>query len=104
MSWVQINMKFASVCMICKKRLRAGEPGLWAKGVGVKHVQCAQESGATCIMCGSPAGCQQCSVSEDCDYKNVSLCICSNCEGTITIAKYGMAAEKKFHALSSGKG
>ena len=99
MSWVRLNMKFASVCIVCKKRIRSGQEGLWMRGVGVKHIECAQQGGVSCIVCGNPAGCQQCSLAEDCDTKNISLCICSTCDSESSMEKYADAVVRKFHSL-----
>ena len=100
-SWVRMNMRFPGTCLVCGRRILAGESGMWARGVGVKHEECAQEtSGIACIVCGRPAGCQQCELADSCDIQKVSpLCICSSCDSPDAISSYREAAARKFPAL-----
>lgn len=44
MSWRSIPMKFPATCIVCNQKLKVGEIGLWAKGLGVKHEKCSKES------------------------------------------------------------
>ena len=89
--------------------LGIGEPGMWKKGVGVKHEKCGGAKGAAaaageaggdireageagggrggggraelrCLVCGKPAGCPACEFSDSCDTAAVSqLCMCRSC-------------------------
>ena len=42
MSWIKLNMKFPGTCIVCNEKININEPGLWQKGVGVKHEKCAE--------------------------------------------------------------
>ena len=57
MSWRKIPMKFPGACIVCKKKIGINEVGLWAKGLGVKHLACAEVVELRCLVCGGPAGC-----------------------------------------------
>lgn len=102
MSWVRLNMRFPGTCLVCRKRITAGEQALWSRGVGVKHVECAQDEGGgvSCMVCGGPAGCATCELADSCDTKKVSLCICTRCNTGDAMAAYVAAVSKKFPALS----
>ena len=105
--WIKISMKFTGKCLECGKPIPSGQQGMWSRGVGVKHVQCA-EGGATsatataaagdtaatataapnpaasaritCTICGRPAGCPECEFQDSCDIQNVSPgCLCREC-------------------------
>ena len=43
MSWRPIPMKFPATCIVCNQKLKVGEMGLWAKGLGVKHEKCSKK-------------------------------------------------------------
>ena len=45
-SWIKLTMKFPGKCLDCGKPIATGQQGLWSRGVGVKHVQCASSSSA----------------------------------------------------------
>ena len=106
MSWRKMPMKFPGICIVCKGRIQAGEVGLWAKGMGVKHEGC--DTGApdelACAVCGGPAGCGSCEMREDCDIPNVSqMCICKKCaDAADPFASYRTAVGKKFPLLRAG--
>lgn len=119
MSWIKLNMRFPSKCIECGKIIPKGHPGLWSKGVGVKHVQCAAlESAAlggtssapaaatanktACSLCGKPAGCSECEFLENCDVANVSpVCLCYACgQKNNAISLYLSSTTAKFPALS----
>ncbi|MFB5597724.1 MAG: hypothetical protein ACE5RJ_01730 [Nitrosopumilaceae archaeon] len=102
MSWRKITMKFPGMCIVCNKKIDSNEIGLWAKGVGVKHERCAEINELKCIVCGGPAGCQQCEFQEDCDRSLVSqLCICKKCNQTNDpFTLYQESVKKKFHLLN----
>ena len=106
MRWVRLNMKFPGTCLICGKGIPIGEQALWSRGVGVKHIECAereagQEAAIACAVCGGPAGCAQCELADSCDTKKVSqLCICAKCNTGDAMAAYTAAVSKKFPALS----
>ena len=105
MSWVRLNMRFPGTCLECGKRINLGEQGLWARGVGVKHVECAERSAGqgpdiACAVCAGPAGCSTCELADSCDTKKVSqLCICRGCNAGDAMAKYVDAVARKFPAL-----
>lgn len=79
--------------MVCNKKIAINEMGLWSKGVGVKHQECAQldDDGSNsnnnktktkilCAVCKGPAGCTNCEFAQDCDLDKVSqACICLSC-------------------------
>ena len=102
MSWRKISMKFPGTCIVCNKKIEANEIGLWAKGLGVKHEKCAEVKELQCIVCGSPAGCQQCEFQDDCDLETVSqLCICKKCgEKKDSFTFYLDSVKKKFPLLN----
>ena len=100
MSWIKMNMRFPGTCIVCKKPVKTGERGLWARGVGVKHIGCAEQNGISCIICGKPAGCSLCELYDSCDIQRVSpLCVCSECSGS-SLEQYRAAAARKFPALA----
>ena len=126
MSWVRVNMRFPGTCLECRKRIKLGEQALWSRGVGVKHIECAEgpgqdrqaeRSGRTgrtvqvgldtaqgptiaCAVCGKPAGCGTCELADSCDIKKVSpLCICTQCNSGDAMAAYVTAVSRKFPAL-----
>jgi hypothetical protein len=43
MSWRPMPMKFPATCIVCNQKLKVGEMGLWAKGLGVKHEKYSKE-------------------------------------------------------------
>lgn len=43
-SWVKLTMRFPGRCLECGKPIATGQQGLWSRGVGVKHVQCASSA------------------------------------------------------------
>ena len=102
MSWISMPMKFPGRCLVCGGPIRAGERGLWARGVGVKHEGCVESVQITCSVCGRPAGCQQCEFRDSCDIPNVSpSCICKPCsEKTDALGLYRRSVGKKFVVLS----
>lgn len=102
MSWIKLNMKFPGTCMVCKEKININEPGLWQKGVGVKHLQCTVAE-LRCAVCGAPAGCPSCEFSEDCDLETVSqLCICTRCsEGKDVFVSYLNSTVERFSALGA---
>lgn len=95
-------MKFAGTCIVCKKKIEVNEVGLWAKGMGVKHLACAEVKELRCLVCGGPAGCPQCEFRTDCDLAKVSqLCICKKCnDSQNAYVSYQKAAAKKFPMLN----
>ncbi len=101
MSWVRMTMKFPGVCLVCKKQVDKGGPGLWQKGVGVKHEGCAKTDEIGCAICGAPAGCPVCEFSDDCDLARVSrLCVCAKCiEKGDMFQLYVDSVGRKFPAL-----
>lgn len=105
MKWVRLYMRFPGTCLICGKGVTKGKHALWARGVGVKHVECAEvEAGNTkeipCIVCGGPAGCGRCELADSCDLQRVSqLCICKRCDSGGAIHPYRAAAARKFPVL-----
>lgn len=102
MSWIKMRMKYSGVCIVCRKTVGANETGFWARGIGVKHEQCAEVKGLKCIVCGGPAGCDTCELRDDCNLNLVSeACICRKCAGEPdTFEAYRRAAAKKFPALN----
>ena len=102
MSWRKIPMKFPGTCVVCKKKIEINEIGLWAKGLGVKHVTCAEVVELRCLVCGGPAGCPKCEFRDDCDLSSVSqLCICKKCNDLVDpFASYQKAVRKKFPILN----
>ena len=99
MSWQKIPMKFPGTCIVCHKKIQVKEIGLWAKGMGVKHVKCAEVKELLCILCGGPAGCPQCEFQDSCDIDAVSpLCVCKSCSGKQDpFATYRDLTRKKFN-------
>ena len=105
MSWVRMNMRYAGKCVVCNKTIRTGEVGLWMRGKGVKHEECGEQTRIPCVVCGKPAGCNQCEMADGCDIKKVSpLCICAACDSGNAIESYKAAVARKFPALASGSG
>ena len=128
MKWERLNsVQFSDRCMECKKWIKPGEQVLWARNVGVKHIECAEGAGQakaaqtvqtglstvqtglstvqgpsiTCAVCGRPAGCGTCELADSCDTKKVSqLCICRQCSTGDAMAAYTAAVARKFPALS----
>ena len=103
MSWRKIPMKFPGTCIVCNEKIEINEIGLWAKGLGVKHEKCAEVNELQCIVCGGPAGCQQCEFQDICDIANVSqFCMCKNCsEQKNVFDSYQKATNKKFPIINS---
>ncbi len=114
MAWIKLTMKFPGKCMECGKPIPAGQPGLWLKGVGVKHVQCAtsedMDSSDTsvpvvnrimCSLCGKSAGCSECEFQDNCDIANVSpSCLCAPCsQKNDVLSLYHVSVGKKFPIL-----
>lgn len=105
MSWVRLNMRFPGSCLECGKRVSVGEQAFWARGVGVKHIECAQKAEAkdpyiSCLICGKPAGCERCELADSCNTKKVSPhCICSRCNVGDAMDSYTAAVVKKFPAI-----
>ncbi len=103
MSWRRMPMRFPGTCIVCKEKIQVNEMGLWAKGLGVKHERCAETAGLDCIICGGPAGCQECEFADECDIQNVSqMCVCNRCsqQGNL-LDSYQHASSKKFRILGS---
>ena len=118
MSWIKLNMRFPSKCIECGKTIPKGHPGLWSKGMGVKHVKCTDLEDATlndassmsaaianktiCSLCGKPAGCSECEFLENCNVANVSpICLCYACSQKNNVTSlYISSTAKKFPALS----
>ena len=102
MSWRKMTMKFSGTCIVCKKKIDVNEVGLWAKGIGVKHLACAKMIELRCLVCGGPAGCPQCEFRTDCDLAKVSqLCICKKCnDSEDAFVSYQKAVTKKFSILN----
>lgn len=122
MKWDRTYISNPGVCMECRKRIKSGEV-LWARGVGVKHIECAEGAGQAkqagqtgrtvqigldavegphiaCAVCEKPAGCTMCELADSCDTKKVSqLCICRGCNTGDAMAKYVDAVVRKFPAL-----
>ena len=96
-------MKFPGTCIVCNEKIEINEIGLWAKGLGVKHEKCAEVNELQCIVCGGPAGCQQCEFQEICDMANVSqFCVCKNCsEQKNVFDSYQKSTHKKFPIINS---
>lgn len=95
-------MKFPGACLVCGEKMSVGEPGLWQKGVGVKHERCARVKELRCMVCGGPAGCQACEFRDGCDLEAVSQnCICTKCddEGD-AFASYLESAARRFPLLN----
>jgi len=45
MSWIKITMKYDGTCVVCNKKIRVKEIGLWLKGESkVKHEKCDEEN------------------------------------------------------------
>ena len=107
MNWVRLNMRFPGSCLACGKRINRGEQALWARNVGVKHIECAETEKSpdiSCAVCGKPAGCSQCELADSCDTKKVSpLCICAGCNKAGAMKSYSDAIAKRFPAIS-GRG
>lgn len=102
MSWRKMTMKFSGTCIVCKKKIDVNEVGHWAKGIGVKHLACAEVIELKCLVCGCPAGCPQCEFRTDCDLAKVSqLCICKKCnDSEDAFISYQKAVAKKFPILN----
>lgn len=105
MSWRKIPMRFPGTCIVCNEKIPVNEIGLWAKGIGVKHLKCAEAKELQCIICGGPAGCPQCEFQDVCDIETVSpFCICKKCsEKSNTFTNYLNSSKKKFPLLDSAK-
>ena len=95
-------MKFTGTCIVCKKKVEINEIGLWAKGLGVKHLACAEVKELRCVVCSGPAGCPHCEFRNDCDLEKVSqLCICKKCNSTDdAFVSYQKSVAKKFPILN----
>ena len=95
-------MKFTGTCIVCKKKIQVNDVGLWAKGMGVKHLACAEVKELRCLVCGGPAGCPQCEFRTDCDLAKVSqLCICKKCNASEdAFVSYQKSVTKKFPILN----
>ncbi len=95
-------MKFTGTCIVCKKKIEVNDVGFWAKGIGVKHLACAEVKELRCLVCGGPAGCPQCEFRTDCDLAKVSqLCICKKCNASEdAFISYQRAVTKKFPILN----
>ena len=102
MSWRKMTMKFTGTCIVCKKKIQVNDVGFWAKGIGVKHLACAEVKELRCLVCGGPAGCPQCEFRTDCDLAKVSqLCICKKCNASEdAFISYQKAVAKKFPILN----
>ena len=105
MKWQRRHIMVPDTCMTCGKRVVPGKHALWARNVGVKHIECAEaEAGKTkeipCIVCGGPAGCGQCELADSCDVQRVSpFCICFRCKGSSAMHSYRIAVARKFPVL-----
>ncbi len=115
MSWIRLNMRFPGKCMECGKPIPAGQPGLWSRGVGVMHLECAaadirgEDDGKSpeyriaCAACGRPAGCHDCEFQDICDIPRVSpRCLCRAClqkGGGAVMELYRQSAGSKFPIL-----
>ena len=123
MKWVRTYMSNPGACMECRKRIKGGEQVFWSRGVGVKHIECAEGAGQdgqtertgqtvqtgldamqgpviACAVCGKLAGCGTCELADSCDTKKVSpLCICKRCSAGDAMAAYVAAVSRKFPAL-----
>lgn len=95
-------MKFPGTCIVCKKKVDVNEIGLWAKGIGIKHLACEQVSEIACAICGGMAGCSKCEFADSCDRSKVSqLCICKKCNSiNDPYQTYQKAVSKKFPLLN----
>lgn len=95
-------MKYPGKCIACGESIRVGEQGLWSKGVGVKHADCAENVQMMCSVCGGPAGCTECEFRDSCGIPNVSpACICKSCsEKRDALGLYRRSVGKKFVVLS----
>lgn len=94
-------MRFPGRCTECNKPLKIGEMGLWSKDVGVKHMSCSENKEIPCIICGRPAGCQQCEMFDKCSVQKVApYCVCFDCS-TISLSQYVTATSKKFPVLTA---
>ena len=102
MSWRKMPMKFPGTCIVCKKKIEINEIGLWASGLGIKHLTCAEVVELRCLVCGGPAGCSKCEFRDDCDLSKVSqLCICKKCNDLDnSFTSYQKAVSKKFPILN----
>ena len=102
MSWRKMPMKFPGICVVCKKKIEINEVGFWAKGLGVKHLTCAEVVELRCLVCGGPAGCAKCEFKDDCDLSIVSqLCICKKCSNfNEPFTTYQKTVSKKFPILN----
>ena len=97
-----MTIRFPGDCVVCGEKVNANETGMWARGVGVRHVGCVQAKTLACIVCGGPAGCGMCEFRDDCDIESVSdICICRKCsEMPDTFSVYQRAAAKRFPLLN----
>lgn len=95
-------MKFVGTCIVCKKKIDVNEVGFWSRGIGVKHLACAEVKELRCLVCGGPAGCPQCEFRTDCNLAKVSqLCICKKCnDAEDAFISYQKAVAKKFPILN----
>ena len=112
--WIKLTMKFPGKCLECGKPIPKGQPGMWSRGVGVKHEECAVDSSTTlgdtpdhpsnkilCAVCGRLAGCQECELADNCDIPNVSsICLCPTCsQKTDVMDAYYKSISSKYPAL-----
>jgi hypothetical protein len=95
-------MKFPGTCIVCKAKIEVNEIALWAKGLGVKHQECATIVDLKCAVCNGSAGCQQCEFTDDCDRNVVSqACICKKCyEKKDVFTLYQKAISNRFPILN----
>ena len=102
MSWRKMPMKFPGTCVVCKKKIEINEVGFWAKGLGIKHLACAEVVELRCLVCGGSAGCSKCEFKDDCDLSSVSqLCICKKCsEEKNSFNSYQKSVQKNFSLLN----
>lgn len=98
MSWRKIPMKFPGTCIVCNEKIQVNEIGLWAKGMGVKHIKCSEIKELHCIICNGSAGCMQCEFQDMCDLETVSpFCICKKCSDLQNpFVNYQKSTKKKF--------
>lgn len=96
-------MKFPGTCIVCNETIQVNQVGLWSKGIGVKHEECAKVKELVCIVCGNSAGCSQCEFRNDCDLEQVSQsCICKKCsENNLVFPTYQKSVAKKYPALKT---
>ena len=131
-NWIKLTMKFPGKCLDCGKSIPKGQPGLWARGVGVKHVECAGSADAAgdndknddntsiapsgiktaaktaagiilCAICGKAAGCGECELLEICDLHAVSKnCLCHTCSQKADFMTLYRKAVSSKYAILSG--